>query len=133
MGVMAKVYKKNANNVYKLPLYSQKWFWLLLILVLLVASAIVISSWFWASVIAVIFWWAYSVFKHISKAGNLKKYLVELSAERAVTKSLLATMTVNRLQDRPSFLFRKSRFATADLDFWKWGWKSSQACMTLKD
>lgn len=98
---MAKVYKKNANNVYKLPLYSQKWFWLLLILVLLVASAIVISSWFWASVIAVMFWWAYSVFKHISKAGNLKKYLVELSAERAITKSLLATMTVNRLQDTP--------------------------------
>lgn len=98
---MAKVYKKNANNVYKLPLYSQKWLWLLLILVLLVASAIVISSWFWASVIAVIFWWAYSVFKHISKAGNLKKYLVELSAERAITKSLLATMTVNRLQDTP--------------------------------
>lgn len=98
---MAKVYKKNANNVYKLPLYSQKWFWLLLILVLLVAFAIVISSWFWASVIAVMFWWAYSVFKHISKAGNLKKYLVELSAERAITKSLLATMTVNRLQDTP--------------------------------
>lgn len=98
---MAKVYKKNANNVYKLPLYSQKWFWLLLILVLLVAFAIVISSWFWVSVIAVMFWWAYSVFKHISKAGNLKKYLVELSAERAITKSLLATMTVNRLQDTP--------------------------------
>ena len=98
---MAKVYKKNANNVYKLPLYSQKWFWLLLVLVLLVAFAFVISSWFWVLVIAVMFWWAYSVFKHISKAGNLKKYLVELSAERAITKSLLATMTVNRLQDTP--------------------------------
>lgn len=98
---MAKVYKKNANNVYKLPLYSQKWFWLLLILVLLVAFAFVISSWFWALVIAEMFWWAYNVFKHISKAGNLKKYLVELSAERAITKSLLATMTVNRLQDTP--------------------------------
>lgn len=98
---MAKVYKKNANNVYKLPLYSQKWFWLLLILVLLVAFAVILSSWFWVLVIVAMFWWAYNVFKHISKSGNLKKYLVELSAERAITKSLLATMTVNRLQDTP--------------------------------
>lgn len=101
MDVMAKVYKKNANNVYKLPLYSQKWFWLLLILVLLVVFAIIFSSWFWVLFIAVMFWWTYSVFRHISKAGNLKKYLIELSAERAITKSLLATMSVNRMQDTP--------------------------------
>ncbi|MDU6698752.1 MAG: FtsK/SpoIIIE domain-containing protein [Streptococcus salivarius] len=98
---MAKVYKKNANNVYKLPLYSQKWFWLLLILVLLVVFAIIFSSWFWVLFISVMFWWTYSVFRHISKAGGLKKYFTELSAERAITKSLLATMSVNRMQDTP--------------------------------
>lgn len=98
---MAKVYKKNANNVYKLPLYSQRWFWLLVVLVVSVAFAVALSSWFWVVVIAVIFWWGYKVFKRVTKAGDLKKYFNELSAERAITKSLLATMSVNRMQDTP--------------------------------
>lgn len=98
---MAKVYKKNANNVYKLPLYSQRWFWLLVVLVVSVAFAVALSSWFWVVVIAVIFWWGYKVFKRVTKAGDLKKYFTELSAERAITKSLLATMSVNRMQDTP--------------------------------
>lgn len=98
---MAKVYKKNANNVYKLPLYSQKWFWLLLVLIALIGVAVLFSKWFWVVVIAVMLWWGYTVFKRITKAGSLNKYLAELSAERAITKSLLATMTVNRLQDTP--------------------------------
>ncbi|MFR2209319.1 MAG: type IV secretory system conjugative DNA transfer family protein [Streptococcus salivarius] len=98
---MAKVYKKNANNVYKLPLYSQRWFWLLVVLVVSVAFAVALSSWFWVVVIAVIFWWGYKVFKRVTKASDLKKYFTELSAERAITKSLLATMSVNRMQDTP--------------------------------
>lgn len=98
---MAKIYKKNANNVYKLPLYSQKWFWLLVVLVVSVAFAVALSSWFWVVVIAVIFWSGYKVFKRIAKSGSLKKYFAELSAERAITKSLLATMSVNRMQDTP--------------------------------
>lgn len=98
---MAKVYKKNANNVYKLPLYSQKWFWLLLVLIALIGVAVLFSKWFLVVVIAVMLWWGYTVFKRITKAGSLNKYLAELSAERAITKSLLATMTVNRLQDTP--------------------------------
>lgn len=98
---MAKVYKKNANNVYKLPLYSQKWFWLLVALVVSVAFSVLFSKWFLGVVIAVMLWWGYTVFKRITKAGSLNKYLAELSAERAITKSLLATMTVNRLQDTP--------------------------------
>ena len=98
---MAKVYKKNANNVYKLPLYSQRWFWLLVVLVVSVAFAVALSSWFWVVVIAVIFWWGYKVFKRVTKAGDLKKYFNELSAEKAITKSLLATMSVNRMQDTP--------------------------------
>lgn len=98
---MAKVYKKNANNVYKLPLYSQKWFWSLLIWALLVVFAVAFSKWFWVTVIAVMFWWGYKLFKRIVKAGNLNKYLTELIAEKAITKSLLATMSVNRMQDTP--------------------------------
>lgn len=98
---MAKVYKKNANNVYKLPLYSQRWFWLLVVLVVSVAFAVALSSWFWVVVIAVIFFGGYKVFKRITKARSLNKYFTELSAERAITKSLLATMSVNRMQDTP--------------------------------
>lgn len=98
---MAKVYKKNVNNVYKLPLYSQKWFWLLLVLIALIGVVVLFSKWFWVVVIAVMLWWGYTVFKRITKAGSLNKYLAELSVERAITKSLLATMTVNRLQDTP--------------------------------
>ena len=59
---MAKVYKKNANNVYKFPLYSQKWFWLLVVLVVSVAFAVALSSWFWVVVITVMFWWNQKVF-----------------------------------------------------------------------
>ena len=98
---MGKIYKKNANNVYKLPLYSQKWFWLLVVLVVSVVFAVALSSWFWVVVIAVVFWSGYEVLKRITKAGSLKKCFAELSAERAITKSLLATMSVNKLQDTP--------------------------------
>ena len=35
------------------------------------------------------------------KAGTIGKYITQRGAEKAVTKSLLATMSVNRLQDTP--------------------------------
>ena len=37
---MAKTYKKNAQNVYKVPLYAQFWTWWALVLTLAVLSLV---------------------------------------------------------------------------------------------
>ena len=42
-----------------------------------------------------------SVFTDLVKAKTIGKYITEKKAEKAVTRSLLATMSVNRLQDTP--------------------------------
>ena len=109
---MATTYKKNAQNVYKVPLYAQFWAWFGLVLGLAVLSlliGIVLSSkivqfgqfGLWSLVAILTIWRAYSLTKSVIKAKTIGKYITEKKAEKAVTKSLLATMSVNRLQDTP--------------------------------
>lgn len=106
---MAKTYKKNVQNVYKVPFYSQFWTWWTLVLVLSVLSLVlglVVSIKFvqvalWSLVAILTIWRAYSLTKSVIKAKTIGKYITEKKAEKAVTKSLLATMSVNRLQDTP--------------------------------
>ena len=109
---MATTYKKNAQNVYKVPLYAQFWAWFGLVLGLAVLSlliGIVLSSkivqfgqfGLWSLVAILTIWRAYSLTKSVIKAETIGKYITEKKAEKAVTKSLLATMSVNRLQDTP--------------------------------
>ena len=106
---MAKTYKKNVQTVYKVPFYSQFWTWWTLVLALSVLSLVlglVVSIKFvqvalWSLVAILTIWRAYSLTKSVIKAKTIGKYITEKKAEKAVTKSLLATMSVNRLQDTP--------------------------------
>ena len=106
---MAITYKKNAQNVYKVPFYIQFWTWWALALSLavlslllgLVVSIKLVQVVLWSLVAILTSWRAYSLTKSVIKAKTIGKYITEKKAEKAVTKSLLATMSVNRLQDTP--------------------------------
>lgn len=106
---MATTYKKNAQNVYKPPLYAQFWTWWALVLTFAVLSLVVglvvsirnIQVVLWSLVAILTIWRTYELIKSVIKAGTIGKYITEKKAEKAVTKSLLATMAVNRLQDTP--------------------------------
>lgn len=106
---MATTYKKNAQNVYKVPLYARFWTWWALVLVLAVLSFVVglvvsikiVQVVLWSLVAILTIWRAYALTGSVIKAGTIGKYITEKKAEKAVTKSLLATMAVNRLQGTP--------------------------------
>ena len=106
---MAITYKKNAQNVYKVPLYVQFWTWWALVFTLAVLSLVVglvvsmklVQVFLWSLVAILTIWRAYSLTMSVIKAKSIKAYITEKKAEKAVTKSLLATMSVNRLQDTP--------------------------------
>ena len=106
---MAITYKKNAQNVYKAPFYSQFWTWWALVLALAVLSLVLglvvsiklVQVVLWSLVAILSIWRAYSLTKSVIKAKTIRKYITQKKAEKAVTKSLLATMSVNRLQDTP--------------------------------
>jgi hypothetical protein len=106
---MATTYKKNAQNVYKVPLYALFWPWWLLTLVLallslllgLVVSIKLVQVVLWSLVAILTSWRVCSLTKSVIKAKSIGKYITQKKVEKAVTKSLLATMSVNRLQDTP--------------------------------
>lgn len=106
---MATTYKKNAQNVYKVPLYARFWTWWALVLVLAVLSFVVglvvsikiVQVVLWSLVAILTIWRAYALTGSVIKSGTIGKYITEKKAEKAVIKSLLATMAVNRLQDTP--------------------------------
>lgn len=106
---MATTYKKNAQNVYKPPLYAQFWTWWALVLVLAVLSLVVglvvsikiVQVVLWSLVAILTIWRAYTLTGSVIKAGTIRQYITQKGAERAITKSLLATMSVNQLRDTP--------------------------------
>ena len=106
---MATTYKKNAQNVYKVPFYVQFWTWWALVLALAVLSlllGLVVSIKFvqvvlWSLVAVLTIWRAYSLTKSVIDAKSIKTYITQKNAEREITKSLLATMSVNQLRDTP--------------------------------
>lgn len=106
---MAVIYKKNAQNVYKIPLYRFFWVWWLLVVFLAVLSSIIglvvsikaVQFALWSLVCVLIIVRAYSLMKSVINAKSIKTHITQKGAERAITKSLLATMSVNRLQDTP--------------------------------
>ena len=106
---MAITYKKNAQNVYKVPLYVQFWTWWALILALAVLSLVLglvvsiklVQVVLWSLVAILTIWRAYSLTKSVINAKSIKTYITQKNAERAITKSLLATMSVNQLRDTP--------------------------------
>ena len=112
---MARVFKKNAQNVYTYPIYRRFGFWWLILFSCTLFCLIVwyilklkgiLSPVLMLSMLLITlsYWKLNKFFKSISKAESIVKYLNELKSERAITKSLLATMSVNRLQDTPHIL-----------------------------
>lgn len=109
---MATTYKKDGRNVYVIPLYARFWVWWFVISLIALFIAI---SWyylhlFWLLLLMVVIWslvailavWkAYMLIKKIIEAESFQKYISQARAEKSITKSLLATMAVNRLQDTP--------------------------------
>lgn len=109
---MARTYKKNARNVYKIPFYALFGFWwamLVLVAGLVTLLIFVIrSKWLlvtiiviWSLVAILAGWKSYMLIKEIIKAESFQKYISQSRAQKSITKSLLATMAVNRLQDTP--------------------------------
>ena len=106
---MAITYKKNAQNVYKVPLYVQFWTWWALVLALAVLSLVLglvvsiklVQVVLWSLVAVLTIWRAYSLTKSVIDAKSIKTYITQKNAEREITKSLLATMSVNQLRDTP--------------------------------
>lgn len=106
---MAVIYKKNVQNVYKIPLYRLFWFWWLLDLALAVLSSVigliisikVIQFTLWSLVAILTMIRVYLLMKSVIDAKSIKTYIIQKNAERVITKSLLATMSVNQLRDTP--------------------------------
>ncbi|MDW8760335.1 FtsK/SpoIIIE domain-containing protein [Streptococcus suis] len=122
---MATTYKKNARNIYKIPFYALFWFWwFMLVLIAGLVTLLVfvmMSKWLLVSIIALwslvailTVWRIFKLIKVIRLAGSFSRYRVENRARKSVTKSLLATMTLNRLQDTPYISVPKVVVCLAD-------------------
>ena len=109
---MAKTYKKNSQNVYKLPLYRRFWFWLLISLILsillfLIGSIISNSIFQIGKLLSVyliaglLIWRACSLRKSVIEAKTIINYVRQTKAEKAITKTLLDTMMLNHQKDSP--------------------------------
>mgnify|MGYP000911409626 CR=1 FL=1 len=76
---MATIYKKNAQNVYKVPFYSQYWTWWALVLTLAVLSLVLglvvsiklVQVALWSLVAILTIWRAYSLTKSVIKAKTI--------------------------------------------------------------
>lgn len=110
--MMSKIYKKNAQNVYKLPFYRFSIFWLSVFISIAVTcyylskftdfkytNTVLLISIFASA--ALLIYKIFIILKRLFRTKSIFKYITEISSEKAVTKSLLETMTVNRLKDSP--------------------------------
>jgi ABC-type ATPase involved in cell division len=105
---MARIYKRNSNNIFKVPLYSRFSVWYLISLFSFLLSILlysinlvdvrVITIFIFVIINIIIF---IITIKRVALSENIVTLCYELKYERAIKKSLLATMTVNRLQDTP--------------------------------
>lgn len=109
---MARTYKKNSRRLFVLPLYSRFDFYLVVAISLSVFISVfgffapskvyrigVIVSFSLVSIL--VFFRLFSLTNELFKAVTIRRYITQRNAERNITKSLLATMSVNLLQDTP--------------------------------
>lgn len=126
---MAVIYKKNAQNVYKIPIYRFLWLWSLIFAFLAFLSFLIYS---FSSINAVLIFSLvmflilmifvsfeiYLIVKRFRKSSNLRTFLNERQIERAVTKTLLETMTVNQLRDTPHVAVPRVEACASTLPGW---------------
>ena len=88
---MATTYKKNAQNVYKLPLYAQFWTWWALVLTLAVLSLVlglvvsirIIQVVLWSLVAILTIWLAYALTGSVIKAGTIRQYVTQKKCRKS--------------------------------------------------
>lgn len=109
---MATIYKKNGLGVYTIPIYKKFYFWFILLIILALfltginkyVKFINITSYvliFWSFILIL---WILKLIKLIIDIINnkgFKNYRINKKFEKQITKSLLATMMLNRLKDSP--------------------------------
>ena len=109
---MAITYKKNAQNVFSVPLYALFILWFTLSVLLAVFMSVIgyfvpskicqIGIYVLLSLVTILaIWRAQSLTKSVIEAKTTGQYITQKAADKQVTKSLLATMSVNRIQDTP--------------------------------
>lgn len=107
--MMATTYKKNNRGLYRIPLYSQFNFWLILLVVIglvliLITKFIEIRLYvisFWVLILIFIIIRLFLLFKEIKDYNGVAKYIKCKKFEQYIIKSLLSTMTLNKLKDTP--------------------------------
>jgi hypothetical protein len=126
---MAVIYKKNSQNIYKIPFYRFLWLWSLLFAFLALLSFLIYSFssinvvlifsllMFLISMIFVSFE-IYLIAKRFKKSLNLRTFLIERQIEKVVTKTLLETMTVNQLRDTPHVAVPRVEACASTLPNW---------------
>lgn len=109
---MANIYKKNGWDVYVIPLYRRFWVYFVIVLTLSVLFSLIsyflpfkqviyVEVVLWSIMAIMTILRGIQLIRRIRQAGTLQKFLVERRQEKAVTKSLLATMTLNKNQHTP--------------------------------
>ena len=109
---MATIYKRNAQQVYKRPIYTLFLPWLILALatagLITLINSLVSVVWLqtavyflWSLVVVMTAVRSYAVYRGIRSAGSIRRYRVEQRSAKDITQNLLATMTLNRQQDSP--------------------------------
>lgn len=107
--MMATTYKKNNRGLYRIPLYSKFNFWLMLLVVIgliliLVTQFVDIRLYvisFWVLILILILVSLVILFKEIKEYNGVTKYIRCKKMEQYIVKSLLSTMTLNKLKDTP--------------------------------
>ena len=138
---MAITYKKNAQNVYKVPLYAQFWTWWALVLALAVLSLVMglvvsiklVQVVLWALVAILTIWRAYSLTKSVIKAKTIGKYSTQKKRQkkRSLRAYLLQCQSIV-CKDTLISLFPAWRYAIADRHTSTWKLKNWQECMKSK-
>ena len=122
---MAITYKKNAQNVYKVPFYSQFWTWWALVLALAVLSLVLglvvsiklVQFVLWSLVAILTIWRAYSLTKSVIKAKTIENISLRKRQKRQSLKAywllcqligykipLLSQFSVTVCDSRPSHI-----------------------------
>lgn len=109
---MATTYKRNAQQVYRRPIYTLFFPWL--IVALAIAGLVTLINSFlsvgwlqiavyflWSLVVVMIVLRSYAIYRGIRSAGSIGRYRIEQKSAKDITCNLLATMTLNRQQDSP--------------------------------
>lgn len=106
---MATTYKKNNRGLYRIPLYTRVNLWLMLLIVIGVLLAM-LNQFIDLTLYTISFWLVISILiivrlilllKDVKSYNGFRKYIKCKKIEQYIIKTLLSTMTLNKLKDTP--------------------------------